>query len=73
MLDAFQDAFNKRLIEVAIDADRPRKNITIGLINTKPLELDKYWWDVRAYLISIDKDKIAFDISMGERLSLRIN
>jgi hypothetical protein len=74
MLEAFQDAFNKRLIEFARDADIPsRKNITIGLINAKALELNRDWWFVRAYLVATDQDKMAFDISMGDRLSMRLN
>jgi hypothetical protein len=68
------DSFAKRLIEVARNADMPsRRNITMDLINTKLLEPDSSWWAVRAYIISTDKDKQAFDISMGERLSFRNN
>jgi hypothetical protein len=74
VFEAFQDAFNKRLIEVAKDADMPtRTNITIGLIQTKPMESYGDWWAVRAYILAVDKDKMAFDISMGERLSMRLN
>lgn len=72
-IDPIQDAFNKGLIETARDADRPRKNITVGLCQTEPIELDSSWWGLRAFLIAGDKDKMGFDLSMGERLCMREN
>jgi hypothetical protein len=73
MFDAIPDSFNKRLIETARDADRPRKNITGELCQTEPIESDTDWWCLRSFLIATDKDKTGFDLSMGERLNMREN
>jgi hypothetical protein len=75
MDDAIQDMFSKKLAEVVSDASMPelRKNITLDLANSLPIERDTAWWGVRAWVISHDFDHIGFNLTMGERLAWRKN
>lgn len=75
MEDAIRDMFDKKLAEAVSDADMPeiRRNITLDLANSRPIESDYYWWSVRTWVLAHDFDHTGFDLTMGQRLSMRIN
>ena len=43
------------------------------LMETRLPEIDRTWWELRAYLIAEDKDRMGGDLPLLAGLSLRVN
>ena len=43
------------------------------LATTEPIEQDKNWWRARAYVLANDRDMMARQLSIANRLSMRNN